>query len=190
MTDGLKRADAWLTWLEESALKLAGLATFVIMLIVSVDVFMRYGFNHPFSWSYDLIGMYLVPLSFFFALSATFRRNHHVAVDLFYLRAGEPLRRLARLLVAILIIPFVAWIVGLSAVDARTRLVNGDAVAGAVLWPTWIPSFLVAAGFLLIMVRLILDAVALTAAILRGLPEVEGESPSRRAATVDMEEAL
>lgn len=190
MTDRLERANAWLARLEEWALRLAGVATFVVMLIVAADVMMRYGFNDPFSWSYDLIGMYLVPLSFFFAVSATFRRNHHVAVDLFYLRAGEALRRLARLLIAIVTIPLVGWIIALSATDARERFVNGDAVAGTVLWPTWIPSFLVAVGFSLLTARLLLDAVALVAAILRGAPEVKGESPSRRAASVNAEEIL
>jgi TRAP-type C4-dicarboxylate transport system permease small subunit len=188
--EGFKRANATLTSAEELALKTAGLSTFLVMVIVSADVFMRYGLNSPFSWSYDLIGMYLVPLSFFFALSATFRRNHHVAVDLFYLRAGEPLRRLARLLVAIMILPFIGWIIVLSGVDARDRLVNGDVVAGTLLWPTWIPSFMVAAGFVLLTLRLVLDAVALLAAITRGAREVHGESPARREARVDVEDAL
>src|SRR3546814_8206686 len=60
----------------------------LIMLVIVVDVVMRYFFSAPLSWSYDLIGMYLVTLVFFLALADTFRRGGHIKVDLF-----ENLRR-------------------------------------------------------------------------------------------------
>jgi hypothetical protein len=93
-------------------------------------------------------------------------------------------------LVAIGTIPFIGWIVALSAVDAYERFDNGDAVSGAVLWPTWIPSFIVAAGFALLILRLALDAAALVAAIMRNAPRVDGESPARSEGSVDIEDAL
>src|SRR3546814_5827562 len=61
------------------------------MLVIVVDVVMRYFFSAPLSWSYDLIGMYLVTLVFFLALADTFRRGGHIKVDLF-----ENLRRTKR----------------------------------------------------------------------------------------------
>lgn len=39
----------------------AGMVAFAIMAIMFVDVGLRYALNSPLPWSYDLIGMYLVP---------------------------------------------------------------------------------------------------------------------------------
>lgn len=40
---------------------------FAVMMIVVGDVFMRYTFNRPFSWAYDLIALYLMAGLFYFA---------------------------------------------------------------------------------------------------------------------------
>lgn len=186
----LERLNRILADVEDLMLRIAGLTTFVIMLIVSADVLMRYALNSPFSWSYDLISIYLVPLSFFFALSTTFRRNHHISVDILYLRYPEAVQRLCRLLVGLLFGPFVFWMIWLATIDAHGRFVAGDAISGTILWPTWIPSAIVAAGFAALMLRLALDAAALAAAMLRGSPGVPGESPARTAANVDTEDGL
>lgn len=190
MTGGLELANRLASAVEDMMLRLAGLTTFAVMLIVGTDVAMRYAFNAPFSWSYDLIGIYLVPLSFFFALSATFRQNHHISVDILYLRFPQLMQRLARLLVALLFGPFAFWIIWLAVRDAHARYVGGDAISGTILWPTWIPSAIVAVGFLALMLRLALDAVAVLAALARSSADVPGESPSRSLATVDAEDGL
>lgn len=186
----LERLNRTFGGIEDLMLRAAGLTTFAIMLIVGADVLMRYVLNSPFSWSYDLISIYLVPLSFFFALSATFRRNHHISVDILYLRYPEAVQRLCRLLVALLFGPFVFWMIWLAALDAHERYVAGDAISGTILWPTWIPSAIVAVGFAALMLRLLLDAVALAAAMLRGSPDVPGESPARAVVDVDTEDGL
>lgn len=190
MTKGLVLANRMATAVEDMMLRLAGLTTFAIMLIVGADVAMRYVLNAPFSWSYDLIGIYLVPLSFFFALSATFRQNHHISVDILYLRFAERMQRLVRLAVALLFGPFVFWMVWLAVRDAHERFAGGDAISGTVLWPTWIPSAIVAVGFFALMLRLVLDAVAILASLARATPDVPGESLSRALATVDAEDGL
>jgi TRAP-type C4-dicarboxylate transport system permease small subunit len=171
-------------------LKVAGITTFVIMLIVGADVFMRYVFHRPFSWSYDLVGIYLLPLSFFMAVSAAFRRNHHIAVDILYLRFPEIWKRIARLFIALTVIPMVFWLVWLAAKDSEERLVAGDAISGTVLWPTWIPSAMVAAGFAVLFVRLLLDAIALIGALLNGGLSVLGESPERQSDIHHEDEAI
>lgn len=190
MSKRLEIANRLTSGVEDFMLRLAGLTTFAIMLIVGTDVLMRYALNAPFSWSYDLIGIYLVPLSFFFALSATFRQNHHISVDILYLRYPERLQRLARLVIALLFGPFVFWMVWLAVRDAHARYAGGDAISGTILWPTWIPSAIVALGFLALMLRLLLDAIALTLSLVRGTDEVSGESPPRSMATIDAEDKL
>ncbi len=61
--------------LENVAIVAAGLCLAVMMLVVTMDVVMRYGFNAPLGWVYDLVGKYLVVAAFFLAVSETFRRG-------------------------------------------------------------------------------------------------------------------
>jgi TRAP-type C4-dicarboxylate transport system permease small subunit len=190
MRNGLEIANRLAGRVEDLMLRLAGLTTFAIMLIVGVDVLMRYALNAPFSWSYDLIGIYLVPLSFFFALSATFRRNHHISVDILYRRYPLRLQRLARLATALLFGPFVLWMIWLAARDAHDRYAAGDAISGTILWPTWIPSAIVALGFLALVLRLALDTIALLVSFAHGTDDVPGESPARAVDAIDAEDRL
>ncbi len=175
----LAQANRVLSLIETAFLIIAGVVTGAVMLIVSADVLMRYAMNNPFAWSYDLIGIYLLPVAFFFALPATWRRNAHVAVDIAYLKFGEKLKRLARLIAALVTAPLLGWIVALSLHDALARYRGGDVIPGVVLWPTWIPSALVAAGTGVLVMRLALDALALAAALATDATVVDGESPSR-----------
>ena len=50
---------------ERFAIRLALVMLFAVMMIVAADVFMRYVFNAPFSWAYDLISLYLMAGAFF-----------------------------------------------------------------------------------------------------------------------------
>src|SRR5690625_4831104 len=69
---------------------LACFALFIIMFFVFFDVLSRYLFNAPFSWSYTLIGFYLMTTVFFFAISDGFRYHAHVKID--FLSHYIPLR--------------------------------------------------------------------------------------------------
>jgi TRAP-type C4-dicarboxylate transport system permease small subunit len=178
----LARINRSVEWLEGVGAYAAGLSIFAVMLIVFLDVFLRYFLRSPFTWSYDLISLYLVPVLFFLVISETFKRNHHIAVDLLYLRFSETGKRIARLLIALLTIP-IAWeIVTLSAHDAINGYRKNEVLSGAILWPTWIPLLVVVLGFGLLIVRLALDAIALIVALAFRTPEVVGESPPRRTA--------
>ncbi len=189
MAKTLSRLNRLVTRLEDLCLVLAGYTLLVIMVIVTVDVFMRYAVNRPLAFSYDLIGIYLITLAFFFSLSGTFRRNHHIGVDIVYDQFSRRWQRVCRLLVALIVSPFAFWILWLAAVQAESSYVRNDVISGAILWPTWIPSAIVAAGFLLLLVRLLLDALALAVALASGSAQVPGESPER-AHTPDKEEVL
>ena len=80
----------------ESALeRIAAACLMAVMLIVFADVGARYLLSMPFSWSYEFIGMYLMPTLFYFALSSTLAAGHHVAVDLLRPRMSRTVARLA-----------------------------------------------------------------------------------------------
>ena len=63
--------------LEQAAMLIAMVSITLIMLIVSFDAILRYVFNAPLQWSYELVGYYLMVVGIYFALSGTFTQNRH-----------------------------------------------------------------------------------------------------------------
>jgi TRAP-type C4-dicarboxylate transport system permease small subunit len=60
---------------------LASAALVVMMMLTSVDVFMRYLFNHPITGTYDLVGLLGAVLASF-AMPYTMLQKGHVAVEI------------------------------------------------------------------------------------------------------------
>jgi TRAP-type C4-dicarboxylate transport system permease small subunit len=59
----------------------ASAALVAMMLLTSVDVFMRYLFNHPITGTYDLVGLLGAVLAAF-AMPYTMLKKGHVAVEI------------------------------------------------------------------------------------------------------------
>src|SRR3978361_740180 len=89
--DGLLRA---LAGIEKAVSTIVAIFMFAIMIIVFSDVVMRYAFNRPFSWAYDLISLYLMAGVFFLSLSGTYAVNGHVSVDILMPHFSPFIRRL------------------------------------------------------------------------------------------------
>ncbi len=179
---GLVRIARIVETIERIGAEIAGFAIFAVMIIVFLDVFFRYLFRAPFAWSYDLVSLYLGPALFCLVLSETFRENHHVAVDIFYLRFSPTMKRLARLVIAILMAVVVFEVIVLAFEEAERGYRNNEVLSGAILWPTWIPLGFVVLGFGVLLLRLVLDATALITAMLMKSAGTPGESPARSAA--------
>ena len=78
----IRRLESALSVIERAVTSVAVICLFAIMLIVVADVFMRYAVNRPFSFTYDLVGLYLMAGLFYLALSDTFAIHAHVSVDI------------------------------------------------------------------------------------------------------------
>lgn len=176
---GIPALGSAITSIERAGGLIAGLCIFAIMLVVFVDVLFRYLLNSPMTFPYDLIGIYLLPASFFFSLSETFRLNHHIAVDIFYLKCSKVTKRVFRLIAVLFSIGVFLPIALLALDESAERFQNDDVIGGSILWPTWIPSAFVFLGFLLLVLRLLVDGLALVVAIANRTSDVPGESPER-----------
>lgn len=139
-----------------------------VMGIVFCDVGARYLWNAPFPWSYELIGMYLMPAMFYFSLSDTLASDHHIAVDLLRARMPAPLVRVIEVAgCAASGILFFA-IASLFFESSLLKFRSAEVVMGVVNWPSWPPDAIVALGSLVIALRLLGRAVGHAASLATG----------------------
>jgi len=151
LLDGILKG---LTTVEKIASTIAAVFMFAIMIIVFGDVIMRYAFNKPFSWAYDLISLYLMAGVFFLVLSEAYTDRAHVSVDILQQKFSAPMIRLSEIvtcIVGITVFSLIAWLGFLRAVDS---FVSSDVMAGAIPWPMWPSVGLVPFGAGLITLRL------------------------------------
>src|SRR5208283_4451595 len=83
----------------------ADVSIFVIMIVVFSDIVMRYLFNRPIAWAYDVISLYLMAAAFFLSLSSTYAAQGHVGMELFVRLLPPRGRCLAEIVTCVLSIP-------------------------------------------------------------------------------------
>lgn len=128
---------------------------FLIMIVVFGDVVMRYVFNSPFPWAYDLIALYLMAGVFFFVLSDAYEANAHVNVDILQQKLPTTGIRVAELVtcfVGICVFSLIAWLGWQRALDSYQ---SGDVMAGAIPWPMWPSIALAPFGATMLTLRLL-----------------------------------
>ena len=100
----------------DNALMFIGCAMlFALMLIVVADVSLRYLFNAPLQWSYEVISSYLMPGLFFMAVSHTLKANAHVAVDILHNYVGRTTRYVFEAVTTVIALPVFALCTWVSA---------------------------------------------------------------------------
>ena len=130
-----------------------------IMLVVTADVVMRYLFNSPFPWAYDLIALYLMAGVFYFVLSDAHREKMHVGIDILQARMGPRVRHFADLLTALISLALFSLIAYVGAQSAWESLANDEVMAGSIPWPMWLSAITVPIGATLLALRLVLQFI-------------------------------
>src|SRR5882757_3709567 len=128
---------------------------FAIMMIVFSDVIMRYVFNKPFSWAYDLISMYLMAGVFFLVLSEAYTSRAHDSVDILQQKFSPAMIRLSEIVTCIVGITVFLLIAYLGFLRTLDNFKSADVMAGAIPWPMWPSIGLVPFGAGLITIRLV-----------------------------------
>lgn len=145
----------------ESALGFAvAVLLFLMVLLIGLDVAMRYVAHMPIAWTYEIMSLVAMPMLFYGVLSEAHRGNHHVSVDIFVLRLPRTVKlSFDVLLTAMAIVAFaVLW----DRVAARLVLEwsSGNAIIGVIDWPTWMGPLIATLGSGVLLVRLVLSFVA------------------------------
>ena len=175
--------DRWVGRLEHVLAALAALLMFAIMMIVATDVAMRYLLNSPFSWSYDLISLYLMTALFYFAVSRTFAEGAHISVDIAQYYLSDDARRVCQIIYATLSFALFAVIAWLGWRRTLDDFETGAATAGAILWPSWVSDAFVPIGAGLLALRLLVHVLAHAMSLATGrklidLPALTGSDSS------------
>ncbi|MGH8600679.1 MAG: TRAP transporter small permease [Burkholderiales bacterium] len=161
--------DRWLRRIEQAAMLLVAAALFSMMMITVIDVVLRYVFNAPFSWSYDVIGNYLLVILFFLALSYTLREQGHIALDLAVRKiASVRARALLALVGDVLAFALFAGILYEGAVTTRSDWVSHYLLPGVIPLPTWLAHVFVPIGCAIIVLRVLYQALQHAACVATG----------------------
>jgi len=165
----------------------SGVCMFAIMLVVVADVALRYLFNSPLAWSYDVISLYLMVGMFFFGVSDTLRGHGHVAIDVVQKRMS-PAGRHAGESIGYALTTLVAAVIAVQAYGRLTESWAADEVmAGAYSWPTWLAMAPVVAGAAMLTVRAAFRAIGHALSVLTPKPLIELPPLSDTALTVTEE---
>ena len=159
--------------IERFAQDIADVLLFAIMVIVFFDVLLRYLFNSPLFWAYDVISLYLMAAVFFLSLSSAYSAHCHIGIDILVQTFSKNGQRLAEIFACLLAIPFFALVITVGTERAYNHWINGDAISGLIAWPTWIGAALVPIGCLLLVIRLVFRLIGHIASIVSGRDVIE-----------------
>ncbi len=181
--DFIKWIDRVLIRLEKVFSGVAVIMLFLTMMIVVVDVGLRYFFNAPFSWSYDLISMYLMVGLFFLSLSPTLANNGHICIDLLHKYMPPAMMHATEMIGYVLASGVFAGIVFVSVISTYESYQAKEVVSGVIVWPIWLSKIAVPIGAGTFALRMMLRIVghALSLLMRRSiieLPPVSGTKES------------
>ncbi|MFT3816708.1 MAG: TRAP transporter small permease subunit [Rubrivivax sp.] len=177
LPQGWRQLSTAIARVERALSTVACVALAAIMFIVVIDVSLRYVFNAPLKWGYDVISIYLVAAAFFLVLSDTLQQHGHIAVDILVHRLPRRVFHALQALgygISAVIIAAIAW---LGAQRLHEAYANAETVAAIYPWPTWIAYLMLAAGTALMALRCLFRAAGHAASAATGRELVETPPP-------------
>lgn len=165
--------------LDNGLMALGCLMLFSLMCVVVADVSLRYLFNAPLQWSYQVISSYLMPGLFFLAVSHTLKANGHVAVDILHNYIGRKTRYGLELITSLTALPVFALCTVVSAQHTWKDFATAAVSTSGLAIPTWTVSVMLPLGFGMLTLRLALNALGYFATLASGreaapLPPISG----------------
>lgn len=140
---------------------ISGICMPVIMVIIAADAMLRYWFNAPLQWAYDVVSLYLMAAATYPVVSSTFRHGDHIAINSLRGRMPARLRGWLDALVSLLALAVFA-IIGLTSWDNVIQAIKtNELMPGYFNLPLWISHLPLAFGGTLVSFRLALHAFVL-----------------------------
>ena len=124
-----------------------------LIVVVVFEVFMRYAFNAPTSWAFEMT-VFLYGVHFCFALAYAHKHNTHVAIDVFEARLADKPRLILRIVTnSVLFLPTVGLLtynIGIMAVNSWQQWEHASSSWAPPIYPL---KTLMAIGFILFFLQ-------------------------------------
>ncbi len=154
-------------WIDSALVAIAAFALTFIMLMTTVSVMGRYFFNAPVPDD-TAINEILLVFVVFLPLSYVQAKREHIFVSVFSEWMSSNTKVVLDIfgtVVGAVIFSVIAWAVF---TDFQHALMTAEFVDSALRLPTWPGKLVVASGIALFSLRLIIDSVAMSAALVKG----------------------
>jgi TRAP-type mannitol/chloroaromatic compound transport system permease small subunit len=124
-----------------------------LILVVVYEVMMRYGFNAPTSWAFELT-VFLYGAHYCFALAYAHKHNTHVAIDIFESRLPERPRTILRIIAnLVLFIPTIGLLTIYICILAANSWQQWEHASSSWAPPIYPVKTLMAFGFILFFLQ-------------------------------------
>ncbi|MEJ2469796.1 MAG: TRAP transporter small permease subunit [Desulfuromonadales bacterium] len=124
-----------------------------LILVVVYEVIMRYGFNAPTSWAFELT-VFLYGTHFSFALGYAHKHDTHVAIDVFESRLPERPRTILRIVVnLVMFLPAIGMLTFYTCTLAATSWQQWEHASSSWAPPIYPVKTLMAFGFILFFLQ-------------------------------------
>ncbi len=124
-----------------------------LIIVVVYEVIMRYGFNAPTPWAFELT-VFLYGVHFCFALAYAHKHNSHVAIDVFEARLPPKARLILRIITnLVLFIPTIGLLTYYTCVLAANSWQQWERASSSWAPPVYPLKTLMAVGFILFFLQ-------------------------------------
>ena len=136
---------------------IAGVITFAMMALVTVNVVSRYAFNRPIAGAFELTEGAL-PIIIFLSLALTQYHGGHIRVTLLTDRLGPAIGRAAMVIAMLAGAVLFAWAAWAGWLAAAKSLTIGEIERGSIRYPIWPIKYAVCFGMFLLSLQYLIDA--------------------------------
>jgi len=158
MAHAAARIGRGIDWLSRAGGVLGGAILVASAVAVCYEVVMRYAFNAPTIWSYD-VSIYLFIWFSFISLAYAQRENSHICVDFLIIKFSEHTRAVWNLMTLAFATVFTAYL-SYYAIAFVEKAIRSHEVSVTILTtPMWIPKLAVALGSTMLLLQLVKDIV-------------------------------
>ncbi|MEO9101426.1 MAG: TRAP transporter small permease [Burkholderiaceae bacterium] len=169
----------WMQYVDTAAAYIACLLLFSLMLVVMADVSLRYLFNAPLLWSYEVISVFLLPGLFFLSVSHALGTHAHVSVDILQNYVSDSSRYVFEAITSAVATPVFAFIAWVALQQTLEQFAAGTFHSSGLELPSWLTTALLPLGFGLLALRCLLNTVGYAMSLVSGehwlaLPPLSG----------------
>ena len=143
---------------ESIGLTISGVLIVLMMVITTIDTFLRQAFNRPIPGVYELESMMLVAIVFL-GVAYVQGQKRHISLDLVTSHLTGTVKMTLDFLgsvIFLIVAVLITWRMGIQAYDA---MLTGDYFYGVVQFPMWPAKTILTLGTALLSIRLITDII-------------------------------